>query len=410
MKENQKDPYAALRYSDYRFYVLTRILMTIALQIQVVVVGWHIYSMTKDPFSLGLIGLAEIIPNFSVTLFAGHFADLYDRKKIVSTCLFVLMFSGLLLYSATMYVETDQVRIWCLYAVIALTGFSRGTLGPSLFSILTECVPKQAQVNSTSWNSTLWQIAFVVGAGASGFLFSAIGYNSYLVVSVFLFLSFISFQFISPKPHLVINDKRAPILGSINEGIKYVFNNQIILGALSLDLFAVLFGGAVALLPIFASDILKVGPEGLGFLKAAPSVGSFLMAIVNVYYPPVKNTGKKFLLAVFGFGICMIIFALSENFVLSLVVLALSGACDNISVVVRGTIMQTLIPSDMKGKVSAVNSMFIGSSNEIGQFESGVAAKWMGVVPSVVFGGTMTLLVALFAYFKAPKLKNLNFE
>ncbi len=384
--------------------------MTIALQIQVVVVGWQIYSITKDPFSLGLIGLAEILPNFSVTLFAGHFADLYNRKKIVGICLFLLIFSGLALFTATTMVADTSRLIIFLYMIIAFTGFARGTLGPSLFSILTECVPKHVQVNSSSWNSTLWQIAFVFGSGASGFLFSAISYKAYIVVSLFMVFSFIAFSFISPKPHLVINDKRAPMMASIREGVKYVFNHQIILSALSLDLFAVLFGGAVALLPIFASDILKVGPEGLGFLKAAPSVGSFLMAIVNVYYPPVKNSGKKFLFAVFGFGVCMIIFAISKDFILSLVVLAISGAFDNISVVVRSTIMQTYIPNDMKGKVSAVNSMFIGSSNEIGQFESGVAAKLMGVVPSVIFGGTMTLLVVIVTTFKAPKLKKLNFE
>lgn len=205
-------------------------------------------------------------------------------------------------------------------------------------------------------------------------------------------------------------EKRAPMLDSIKEGISYVFKNQVFLGALSLDLFAVLFGGAVALLPIFANDILKVGPQGLGFLKAAPSAGSFIMAAINIYWPPVKNTGKKLLLAVFGFGVCMIIFALSKNFYLSVFILAVSGACDNISVVVRGTIMQTLVPPDMKGKVSAVNSVFIGSSNEIGAFESGTAAKIMGVVPSVIFGGTMTLLVVIFTTFRAPKLKNLNFE
>ena len=384
--------------------------MTIALQIQVVVVGWQIYAISKDPFSLGLIGLAEILPNFSVTLFAGHFADLYNRKKIVGICLFFLIFSGLALYFATSLVVDSSKLIIILYFIIALTGLARGTLGPSLFSILTECVPKHVQVNSSSWNSTLWQIAFVLGSGASGFLFSAISYSAYLVVSFFMSLAFLSFIFISPKPHLVMNDKRAPIFASIKEGVRYVFNHQIILSALSLDLFAVLFGGAVALLPIFASDILKVGPEGLGFLKAAPSVGSFLMAIVNVYYPPVKNSGKKFLFAVSGFGVCMIIFAISKDFILSLIVLAISGAFDNISVVVRSTIMQTYIPSEMKGKVSAVNSMFIGSSNEVGQFESGVAAKLMGVVPSVIFGGTMTLLVVIMTAFKAPKLKNLNFE
>lgn len=406
----KKDPYAALRYPDYRFYLLTRIFLAIALQIEVVSIGWHVYEITKDPLSLGMIGLVEILPNFAVTLFAGHYADIYDRKKIVISCLFVVMLSGIGLYAITHMVPDNNQQLSLFYVVIAMTGLARGTLSPSMFSILTECVPREIYVNSTSWSSTIWQIAYMLGAGVSGFLFAYIRYDAYLVVSLLVLCGIISFSFISPKPHLEKKEQRAPMLDSIKEGIKYVFSNQVFLGALSLDLFAVLFGGAVALLPIFANDILKVGPQGLGFLKAAPSVGSFIMAAINIYWPPVKNTGKKLLLAVFGFGICMIIFALSKNFYLSVFILAVSGACDNISVVVRGTIMQTLVPPHMKGKVSAVNSVFIGSSNEIGAFESGVAAKVMGVIPSVIFGGTMTLLVVIFTTFRAPKLKNLNFE
>lgn len=405
---SKKDPYIALRYPDFRFFVAVKILMTMALQFQAVIVGWQVYAITHDPLSLGLIGLVEIIPNFSVTLFAGHFADLYDRKKIVYSCLLVLLFCSLGLYYTSFHVAVSN-QLFLLYGIISISGFARGIIAPSLFSILTECVPKTHYVNSTSWHSTLWQIAFMLGAGASGFLFSAISYNAYLVITLFIILAIATFYFILPKPHLTKNDPKAPMLDSISSGIRFVFKSQIFLGAISLDLFAVLFGGAVALLPIFANDILKVGPQGLGFLKAAPSLGSFLMAAIVVYWPPVKNTGKKLLLAVFGFGICMIIFGISKNFYLSIFVLALSGAFDNISVVVRGTIMQSLVPADMKGKIYAVNSIFIGSSNEIGAFESGLAARLMGVVPSVVFGGTMTLLIVIFTAFKAPKLKNLNF-
>jgi len=402
------DPYIALRFSDFRFFVAVKILMTMALQFQAVIVGWHVYSITHDPLSLGLIGLVEIIPNFSVTLFAGHFADLYDRKKIVYYCLSALLLCSLGLYFTSYHIELSR-QLYFLYGIIAVSGFARGIIAPSLFSILTECVPKQHFVNSTSWHSTIWQIAFMLGAGASGFLFSAISYNAYLVITLFVLIGMVLFHFISPKPHLNKADAKAPIFDSIKSGIKFVFSSQIFLGAISLDLFAVLFGGAVALLPIYANDILKVGPQGLGFLKAAPSLGSFLMAAIVVYWPPVRNTGKKLLYAVFGFGICMIVFGISKNFYLSIFVLALSGAFDNISVVVRGTIMQSLIPADMKGKVYAVNSIFIGSSNEVGAFESGVAAKFLGVVPSVVFGGTMTLLVVIFTAIKAPNLKKLNF-
>lgn len=403
------DPYIALKFPDFRFFVTVKILMTMALQFQAVIVGWHVYSITRDPLSLGLIGLVEIIPNFSVTLFAGHFADLYDRKKIVYSCLVVLLLCSIGLFSTSYYVDVNH-QVLFLYSIIAVSGFARGIIAPSLFSILTECVPKVHYVNSTSWHSTLWQISFMLGAGASGFLFAAISYKVYLVITFLVILAIIAFTFISPKPHLTNNDVNASIFDSIKSGVKFVFSSQIFLGAISLDLFAVLFGGAVALLPIYANDILKVGPQGLGFLKAAPSLGSFIMAAIVVYWPPVRNTGKKLLGAVFGFGICMIIFGLSTNFYLSVFILALSGAFDNISVVVRGTIMQTLIPADMKGKVYSVNSIFIGSSNEIGAFESGVAAKVMGVVPSVVFGGTMTLLVVIFTAIKAPKLKKLNFS
>jgi MFS family permease len=399
----KKDPYVALRFHDFRFFLVTKILITMALQIQAVVVGWHIYSITHDPLSLGLIGLVEILPNFSVTLFAGHFADIYDRKKIVYSC-----FVALVLCSIALFAVNHNIGL--IYLIIGISGVARGILNPSLFSIMTECVPPEHRVNSTSWNSTLWQISFMLGAGGSGFVYAFLEYKSYLVITAFMIFAIASFFFISKKPHLNKKDEKAPMLGSIKSGIKFVFNNEIFLGAISLDLFAVLFGGAVALLPIFANDILKVGPEGLGFLKAAPSLGSFLMAFVLVYFPPLKNTGKKLLTAVFGFGICMIIFGISKNFYLSLAVLAISGAFDNISVVVRGTIMQTMIPPDMKGRVYAVNSIFIGSSNELGAFESGLAAKALGVVPSVVFGGAMTLFVVIATYLKAPKLKNLEFK
>jgi MFS family permease len=406
-KPVKKDPYAALRHNDFRYFLAVKVLLTMAIQFQSVIVGWHVYSITHDPLSLGLIGLVEILPNFSVTLFAGHFADLYDRKKIVYSCLLVLVLCSIGLYYTSYFIENNKLMF--IYGIIAVSGFSRGIISPSMFSIMTECVPKEHYVNSTSWHSTVWQIAFMLGAGASGFLFAGISYQTYLVITSFTLLACIAFFFISPKPHLTKKDQRAPMLPSIMSGIKFVFKNQIFIGAISLDLFAVLFGGAVALLPIFANDILKVGPQGLGFLKAAPSLGSFLMAALLVYYPPMHNTGKKLLVAVFGFGLCMIVFALSKNFYLSIFVLALSGACDNVSVVVRGTIMQTLIPADMKGKVYSVNSIFIGSSNEIGAFESGVAARALGVVPSVVFGGIMTLLVVVFTAIKAPNLKNLNF-
>lgn len=404
----KKDPYAALKYSDFRKFLFAKILITVAYQIQSVVVGWHIYELTKDPLSLGLIGLAEIIPNFSIALFAGHFADVYNRKKMVifSYALFIL--SGILMWATSQYIPRENQTTY-LYLLVGVIGFSRGIGGPSMFSIMTECVPKEAYVNSTTWHSTLWQISFVIGAGISGFLYYWLSYDVYLFFTALLILASASVLLIKVNHEREIK-KHDNIFVSIKEGIHFVFNNQIFLGALSLDLFAVLFGGAVALLPIYANEILHVGPKGLGFLKAAPAVGSFTMAGLLVFFPPVKDSGKKLLLAVMGFGICMIIFGVSKNYYLSLFVLALSGAFDNISVVVRGTIMQTYTPAHMKGRVSSVNSLFIGSSNELGAFESGVAAKVLGVVPSVVFGGLMTLLIVAVTYIKAPNLTSLNID
>lgn len=406
----KNNPYIALKYTDFRFYVLTRIFLVIALQFQSVIVGWHIYSITKDPLSLGLIGLSEIIPNFAVTLFAGHFADIYNRKRIVHVCLFCLMFSGVFLYHISYAQIDDSLRITLMYICIAMTGFARGTLNPSMQSILTECVPKKYYINSTTWNSTLWRIAFMFGAGASGFIFAWMSYKAYLVMTVLMILSMICFTFISPKPHKNNVDNKIPMFASIKEGVNFIFKNELIVSALTLDLFAVLFGGSVSLLPIFATDILQIGPQGLGFLKAAPSVGSFFMSIVNIYYPPIKDTGKKLLLAVMGFGICMILFGISKNVYLSVFLLACSGAFDCVSVIVRGTILQTFVPDHIKGKVFAVNSMFLGSSNELGEFQAGVSARLLGVVPSVVFGGSVTLLVVLVTAMKAKKLRQLQFS
>lgn len=408
--DSNKNPYIALNYPDFRFYILTRICLIIGLQFQSVIVGWHIYSITRDPLSLGLIGLSEILPNFAVTLFAGHYADIYNRKKIVHLCLFVLMFSGIFLFNISHMSMPDSTRVMLMYACIAFTGLARGTLTPAMQSILTECVPKEHYVNSTTWNSTLWRIAFMTGAGLSGFVFAWFSYDAYLIMSGLMVVAIGFFYGISPKPHLLEVNKKTPVFASIKEGVSFIFNNQIILSALTLDLFAVLFGGAVSLLPIFATDILQIGPQGLGFLKGAPSLGSFIMSVIIIYYPPIKDTGKKLLYSVAAFGLCMMFFGLSTNIYLSIFLLALSGAFDCVSVIVRGTILQTFVPANIKGKVFAVNSMFLGSSNELGEFQSGLAARIMGVVPSVVFGSSMTLLVVLTTAIKAPKLRKLQFK
>lgn len=406
--ENRKKSYAALKYSDFRFFLITKGLLVLALQIQSVVLGWHVYSLTLDPLSLGLVGLVEVIPNFSITLFAGHFTDIYNRKKMILSSLGVLLACSIGFW----FISNSAIsyKLWMIYLLIGVTGFARGILSPALFSVMGECVEKKDYVNSTAWHTSVWQVGGLFGAGLSGFIYQGIHFNTYILLSLLFTLAMLAFAFISPKPHANRGRQTESIRESIQMGLKFVFGSQILLAALSLDLFAVLFGGAVALLPVFAKDILKVGPTGLGFLKAAPSLGSFLMAYFLIYYPPIKKSGQILLISVFGFGLCMIMFALSKNFYLSLFSLMLSGAFDGVSVMIRGTILQTLVPDDMKGKVYSVNSLFIGSSNEIGAFESGVAARIMGTIPSVVFGGIMTLIVVMTTYKKVPSLTKFNIQ
>lgn len=399
------DAFAALRFKAFRYFIQSKFFLTMSLQIQSVIVGWQIYDLTKDPLSLGMIGLAEVIPNVSVALYAGHLADIFNRKKIVLFCLSILIVLNLLLAGFSL-----NSPIWFLYFIIALSGFARGFLNPANFGLMSETVPESIYINSSTWNSSLWQVAAMLGAGISGFLFNLVGYSkSYFIAAIILLVAIYSIFKIDYE-HKPKESKREPVLDSILNGLRYVFSNQEIIGAMSLDMFAVLFGGAVAILPIFANEILLVGPKGLGILRAAPSLGALIMAIFLAKYPPSKKSGKILLYSVIIFGLCMIGFALSRNFYLSFFFLFLSGAVDNISVVIRSTIMQAFTPREMKGRVSSVNQIFISSSNELGAFESGVAAKMMGAVPSVIFGGVMTLIVVIFAYLFTPKLRNLDLE
>ena len=405
------DPYAVLKIPEFRLFILARLCLTLALQIQAVVVGWQIYDLTKDPLALGLIGLTEAIPSIIVALYAGHVADSTSRKKIIITCVSVLLVCsvGLLVYSLKPGTALQTLGTLPIYSVIFLSGIARGFMGPAIFSFMPQLLPNKAlYINAVSWASTTWQGASVAGPAIGGLLYGFFGIGaSYSADVGLMLLALLFFLMIGARP-LPENTERLPIKESLLSGIKFVFSNQVILSAISLDLFAVLFGGAVALLPIFASEILHAGPQGLGFLRAAPAIGSVLMAVYVTHRPMKVNAGKKMLLCVAGFGVCMILFGLSTNFYFSLLLLALSGAFDSVSVIIRSTLMQTLTPEHMKGRVSSVNNIFVGSSNEIGSFESGFVAKLMGVVPSVVFGGIMTLVVVSVTALKAEKLRKLN--
>jgi MFS family permease len=402
----QKDPYAAWRYPAFKYFVTGKLLLTVGLQIQAIVASWLIYEKTLDPFSLGLIGLTEAIPALGLALPGGHLADRYSRWKILmlTTALMLLASVVLVLYT---FFGTDS-GIWPIYGVIFLIGIARGFYNPAQASLWPQLVERKDYVNVSVWNSSMWQIGAVTGPALGGIFYAMLGAAwTSLIVCVLIVFTLIAYAFIGNRP--VPHDKSSePMMQSLKAGIKFVFGERILLSAISLDLFAVLFGGAVALLPVFAAEVLHTGPEGLGLLRSAPAVGAVIMAGVLAFFPPNKNAGLKMIVCVAIFGLCMIGFALSTNFVVSFVLLLVSGMVDNVSVVIRSTIMQLLTPEAMRGRVAAVNSIFVGSSNEIGAFESGAAAKLLGLVPSVVFGGVMTLLVTGITWKAAPQLKKLN--
>jgi MFS family permease len=405
--------YASLRIKDFRLFILARLCITLAIQIQATVVGWQVYDITNDPLSLGLIGLSEAIPAIAVSLYAGHVADIIERKKIILTTIAILLLCSVsLLFFTT---QPDQFfksyGALPIYVVIFISGIARGFLSPANFAFMPQLVPRNLYTNAIVLNSTFWEAASIGGpmiASIILYFFRTAGITVSYIADASLVLASLIFYFAVANKPIPPSTEEQSIVEKISAGLKFVFNNQIVLSAITLDLFAVLFGGAVALLPVFAKDILDAGPEGLGLLRLAPSVGAILMAIYITHNPIKKNIGKKLLLCVAGFGICMIGFGLSTNFWLSIFILMLSGGFDSVSVIVRSTLIHTLTPENMKGRVSAVNSIFIGSSNEIGAFESGSVAKLMGVVRSVVFGGIMTLIVVGVTGLKAKKLVKLD--
>ncbi|RPI18017.1 MAG: MFS transporter [Ignavibacteriae bacterium] len=408
----KRDPYAALRNSEFRNFSVARILMVIATLMQSIIVGWQVYDITKDPLSLGLIGLAEVIPAISVSFYAGHLTDISDRKKIIlfAYIMFSVCAAFLTIISYDLVPFIYNYKLHAIYAAIFVGGIARGFSMPSTFAFWSQLVDKEIFANAVTWNTSFWQFGAVTGPAIGGFVYAMIGFaSSYFVITIVMAISILLLSSIKKKPIPVISE-HSDIKERLMAGIKFVFNNKILLGAITLDLFAVLFGGATALLPIFSAEILNAGPQGLGMLRAAPSVGAVLMALFMTRRPPTENAGRNLLISVFGFGVSMIVFAVSKNFLLSLIALAVSGLFDSVSVVIRSTIMQLFTPDNMKGRVAAVNSIFIGSSNEIGAFESGVAAKLLGTVPSVILGGCMTLLVVGVMSIFSPKLRKLHLK
>jgi len=412
IEERRPTALEILRIPEYRIFITARFFYVMALRMVTTIIGWRIYEITHNPFAIGLIGLSEFLPAFSLALYAGHVIDKSDKRALLlrTTTCYLLCVAGLLVLSFGPVLRSLQSHWiqWLIYFIIFCTGVIRAFAGPALNAIIAQIVPKEKLPGAVTINTSAFLFASVTGHATAGFL---IAHTTYLfafsIVGLYAAIAWFCFFSIAPKQIMVTGEKKT--WESIKEGLRFVVNTKEVLGALALDLFAVLFGGAVALIPVYARDILRVGPIGFGWLNAADDIGSIIMITSLTLWPLKRRQGMTLLYAVFGFGICIIVFGLSKLYLLSFFALLCSGMLDGISVVIRGTIVQLKTPDPMRGRVSSVNSMFINSSNELGQFESGVMAKLLKVVPSVVFGGCMTIAVVFATWFKAPSLRKMEY-
>ncbi|MCB4798202.1 MFS transporter [Neotamlana laminarinivorans] len=408
----KNDPYAALKFKEFNIFLFMRFLLVFGWSMQFIVIEWEVYSLTKDPLALGIIGLMEIIPAFTMALFAGHIVDRSEKRNLLAICIALFSFISLGLFCLTWDVVvanwSTKTILYGIYTLVFFGGFLRSFFGPTIFSLIALIVPKKVYPNAATWSTSTWKAATVLGALCGGFFIHWIGVDKTLCIIFVLVVLALIFTFRIKKKPILNTNKEESVKDSLAVGVKFVFSNKAILGALTLDMIAVLFGGTVALLSVFAQDILKVGSQGFGVLNASISLGSIVSMFLTTYIPVAKNAGKKLLASIFIFGICIIVFGLSSSFWLSVVALFLSGAADGISMVIRQTILQLKTPDEMRGRVSSVNSMFVGSSNELGAFESGLAAKLLGPVRAVIFGGTMTLLTVTAIGFKNKILRNLD--
>jgi MFS family permease len=403
------DPYAALRHREFRWYIISLFAMTLASQLQAVVVGWQVYAITHDTLSLGLIGLAEALPFIACALPAGYLADRLNRRTLSVIALLVLVCCslGLLAFSASTGLMA-RTGIGPIYGIIFASGIARSLLQPARQAMGAELVPRSMYQNAIAWRSSSWQTAAVAGPALGGLLFGFAGaVATYGVDAALMVFALVGFLIVRYEPAVRALEETS-VVQSLLIGLRFVLNEPVILGALSLDLFSVFLGGAEALLPVFASEILKVGPQGLGILRAAPAAGAVLMGVYLAHRPPIERAGRAMLLAVAVFALTITGFGVSRSFVLSLALLAVSGMADNVSVVIRSTLLQILTPPEMLGRVSAVNSVFIGSSNELGAFESGATAKLLGPVRSVVLGGLASLFVVSLTARLVPRLRQLG--
>lgn len=398
---------------EFTWFLVTRTLFTIGIRMTTVLLGWYLYELTGSKLALGILGLSEVIPAISLALPAGVKVDTSNKKNLIMTCLGGYLLAMVVFAIITRSAVVDALGVhtveYLIYLMVAITGLVRAYISPAFSAFIAQMVTKDQLVQAATTTSMTWLVAAMIGPFLAGILIGVVGVTfSFALVAVFIILSMLAFAQIESKP-ITYQKGSTKTWDSVKEGLTFVFKQKALLGAMGLDMFAVLFGGVVALLPVFAKDILHVGPQGFGILMSATYLGNFIALLYFANRPLKGKQGNKLIYAVAGFGVCILVFALSTNLVLSFIALMVSGLFDGVSMLVRATIFQILVPDEMRGRVSSVNSVFINSSNELGQFESGTAASIMGTVPSVVFGGVMTLLIAGFSYVKIPALRKLEY-
>ncbi|TBR18805.1 MAG: MFS transporter [Chitinophagaceae bacterium] len=399
---------------EFTWFIVARVICIVGLRMTPVLLGWKLYELTGSKLALGMLGLSEVIPAILFALPAGVTVDKSNKHRLIRFCMFLyfLIMAGLLLITSNWFAANTSLKIieYCIYAFVFCTGIVRAFSASAFTAFVAQLVPSEFLIKAASINSMSWLLAAVTGPAIAGIL---LGYTTisfaFFMVCFCIFISILLFQFIQPKP-IMWQSGKTKTWDGVKEGLRFVYKQKALLGAMNLDMFAVLFGGAAALLPVFAKDILHIGPTGLGWLIAATYLGNFVALAWITNLPLKNNQGIILLRSVIGFGICILVFALSKNYWLSFAALFISGLFDGVSIIIRHTMVQLFVPDEMRGRVSSVNSIFINSSNELGQFESGVAASIMGTVPSVIFGGSMTLLVTIVTWIKAPSLRKFTYK
>ena len=430
MSEKEKPlsqiPDSPIQIREFRFFIIARFFVSASFQCLHVSISWQILSLTKSPLALGISGLVEFTTHFFFAFIGGEVADRFSRRKILlfsiaalALCssfllginLFFLSNSHTSIFGIHSEISIPSILLGALYLIIALIGVIRAFFAPTALAFMAHIVPPKLYPKSSAWHSAAWQTASVTGPALAGLLYANLGAEfCYGLLLLLLLTAFFLMFCVSMKAQPEKAEGKDDFIAGIGKGLSFVYRQKALAGAMLLDLFVVLFGGAVALLPIFADTILKTGPAGLGFLRASPALGAFFASLLLLRFPPVKNTGRSLFLAVSAFGLCMILFAFSRDFYFSMILLGLSGAFDCVSVVVRSTMIQLMSPDRMRGKVAAVNSIFISSSNELGAFESGVTAEWWGTVNSVWIGGVLTQCAAILVYLFSPELRRLKLK